>query len=91
MDNDVPPSKRGISRKAAGRAEADKLPCAWVIGDRKSFARVKAKTIEGICLDFDLSGKEKTVLATAIGHMNASERWSCWAENTDPSPRVESG
>jgi hypothetical protein len=61
------------------RAAALDLPPAWKIGDRKSFAAARARAFRGILGDLDLTGKEKASLAAALDHMNANERWSCFA------------
>ena len=69
---------RGIYRKRGQRAAAEAQPCAWKIGDRKSFNVAKARTNRGILGDPNLSGHEKAALAAGIDHMNEKERWSCF-------------
>jgi hypothetical protein len=70
---------RGIYRKRADRLAAITQPCAWEIGNKKSFSAARARAYRGICLDLDLHGKEKAALAACLDHMNAGERWSCFA------------
>jgi hypothetical protein len=72
-------SRRGIYRNKGSRSAAISLPAAWEIGDRSSFAGARARAMRGICLDLDLGSSEKAVLAVALDHMNADERWSCFA------------
>jgi hypothetical protein len=70
---------RGVYRKKEQRAAVEAQPCAWKIGDRKSFDRAKAKVLQAILFDLDLTGHEKAALGECIGHMNQNERWSCFA------------
>jgi hypothetical protein len=82
-------SRRGIYRKKESRNPD--VPCAWEIGNASSFAKAKSIAMERICLDFDLSGKAKTVLAHCLGRMNNWDQWSCFvsipklAEDTETS------
>ncbi len=73
------PTKRGLYRKRDQRAAALALPQAWQIGNRKSFAAARARAVRGIALDLGLSSREKAALVKCLDHMNAGERWSCFA------------
>ncbi len=72
-------SRRGIYRKRGLREEAEKLPAAWIIGDKKSFSAARARAVRSIALDLNLTGREKAALVACLDHMNADERWSCYA------------
>jgi hypothetical protein len=69
---------RGFYRKQHARAEADAQPCAWELGDARSFAAARSRCLEGIVLDRNLSGAEHRALCLCLRHMNAGERWSCF-------------
>jgi hypothetical protein len=73
------PKGRGIYRKRVDREAAKSLPCAWTIGDRKSFAAAKARAVFAICRDPHLSGRTKAILAACIDHMNPQIQFSCFA------------
>jgi hypothetical protein len=72
-------SQRGKYTKQAEREAAKNLPCAWKIGNRKSFAAARARAIAAICRDTSLSGRAKSVLAACIDHMNPGQQFSCFA------------
>jgi hypothetical protein len=72
-------SQRGKYTKQAEREGAKNLPCAWKIGNRKSFAAARARAIAAICRDTSLSGRAKSVLAACIDHMNPGQQFSCFA------------
>src|SRR5215831_5238679 len=69
-------SSRGVYRKKTNR-DRD-VPAAWKIGDPGSFAKAKSITMERICLDPNLGGKAKAVLANCLKRMNCHEQWSCF-------------
>ena len=69
-------SSRGVYRKKTNR-DRDVRP-AWKIGDPVSFAKAKSITMERICLDPNLGGKAKAVLANCLKRMNCHEQWSCF-------------
>jgi hypothetical protein len=70
---------RGVYGKREGRTAAPTLPCAWTVGDRKSFMAARARALKAILLDLELSGHHKAALAVCIGHLNPDEQWSCFA------------
>lgn len=70
---------RGIYSKKAEREAAGALPCAWTIGDRRSFYAARARLQRGLLGALDLHGREKAALGAALDHMHANERWSCYA------------
>jgi hypothetical protein len=80
---------RGFYRKQHARAEADAQPCAWELGDARSFAGARSRCLEGIVLDPKLSGAEHRALCLCLRHMNAGERWSCFI--SIPKLAVEAG
>jgi hypothetical protein len=69
-------TKPGVYRKKESRNPD--VPCAWEIGNASSFAKARSIAMESICLDSNLSGKAKAVLAHCLKRMNCREQWSCF-------------
>jgi hypothetical protein len=68
--------KPGIYRKKENR-NSD-VPPAWEIGNASSFAKARSIAMERICLDPELGGKAKAVLAHCLKRMNYWDQWSCF-------------
>jgi hypothetical protein len=69
-------SKPGVYRKKESRNPD--VPCAWEIGNASSFAKARSIAMERVCLDPNLGGKAKVVLANCLKRMNCHEQWSCF-------------
>jgi hypothetical protein len=68
--------KPGVYRKKENRNPD--VPPAWEIGNASSFAKARSIAMERICLDPDLGGKAKAVLAHSLKRMNHWDQWSCF-------------